>query len=437
MKNTEFDGFKFPMTITKAHDEHTADGTITKMVIKGVASNTRRDKEDHQVTVEGLYSIQKAIEDGILDEDGEWSYVPLRSGHREEWEDKLGDIVKAEIDDDENLWIVAELDVDSSKARDLYVKVSKGNAHGRKPQLGLSVKGKATKYRFGVDPETSTRVTYLEKLTIDEVSVTSKPKNPTPYPLAIYKSLIPMEESTMKNELEQDNTSVVLPDAAGTDQIAQAIAKAHEAAPYTDGTEANAEVPVNPTAAEAEARQEVVADAADTTIERQDVPAGYVAHPHSGETPNPPQAEAVAPASDSDSVTRLASSVEALTNLVSQLRNDVDALRNQNVQKAEPDAQATSVTLAHDEDIEARVTVAVTKAFSDQLANLGLGSLVDEIQVVKSKIEELQQQPNDRSISVSKAKSEDENDPYVRMRRLKESGLDSISAAARSVYPKS
>lgn len=428
MKTVTNDGFKFPMTITKAYEETTTNGTITKMVIKGVASNTRRDKEDHQMTIDGLVSIQKAIEDGIFDEDGEWSPVPLRSGHREEWEDKLGDIVKAEIDDDQNLWIVAELDVDSSKARDLYVKVSKGNANGRKPQLGLSVKGKAIKYRMGIDPETNTRVTFLEKLTIDEVSVTSKPKNPTPYPLAIYKSLIPSEES-MKNE-----QSVQLPQSAQVDQIAQAVQKAHDdanAQTYTDGTEN--EVPQNPTPAEAEARQEVVAEEA--THERQEVPAGYVVAPHSAsvETPQENVQQESQPA-EADSVSRLASSVEALTNLVTQLRGDVDALRNQNVQKAEPDAQATSVALAHDEDIEARVTVAVTKAFTDQLEKLGLGTLVNEIQVVKSKIEELQMQPNDRSIAVSKAKTEDANDPYVRMRRLVEDGLDPISAATRSAY---
>lgn len=444
MKNVAHDGFKFPMTITKAYDEQNTNGEITKMIIKGVASNTRRDKENHQVTFEGLESIKTAIENGIIDEDGEWSPVPLRSGHREEWEDKLGDIVKAEIDDDENLWIVAELDIDSSKARDLFIKVSKGNASGRKPQLGLSVKGKATKYRFGVDPESSQRVTFLEKLTIDEVSVTSKPKNPTPYPLAIYKSLLPLEES-MKNVTETPET----------DQIAQAIEKAQEiannqAAPVqVPDQPAEVQAVANPTTEHSETMQEQAAEQAEEVIQRDpEVPPGYALHPHS-QAAEQAQAQANADAgvvtetvvqevsqTEPDAVARVSETLNTLVAAIDQLRTEVEALQNQNVQKALPDAEATSVTLAADNDMENRVTLAVTKAFSDELNKLGLGTLVNDIQVVKSQLEELQAQPFDRSIAVSKAKTEDESDPYVRMRRLVENGLDPIAAATRTAYNK-
>ena len=153
----------------------------------------------------------------------------------------VGSITKAEIDDSENLWITAELDPTSNKAKELFIKVSKGNAVGRKPQLGLSVKGKATKYRFGIDPETQDKVTYLDHVLIEEVSVTSKPKNPTPYPLAIAKSLTADPEYTQA--LEDHMTTLSKNADANNDPISKAIAKAQEAREgeptiaYSDGTE--------------------------------------------------------------------------------------------------------------------------------------------------------------------------------------------------------
>jgi hypothetical protein len=414
------DGFSFAMDIVKAHEEQTTNGTLTKMVIKGVASNTSRDKENHMVTLQGLESIQKAIENGIIDEDGEWSPVPLRSGHREEWEDKLGDIVKAEIDENENLWIVAELDVDSSKARDLYVKVSKGNARGRKPQLGLSVKGKATKYHFGFDAESNARLTFLDHLLIDEVSVTSKPKNPTPYPLAIHKSLLadPEYRSSMEEPMENEDTQ--------NDPIAMAVQKASEAVNATN------DAVVEPTPVVEEQNTEVVAAAAEEKVEGRAIPAGYAEHPT---TAHEHAEEAVTeevvttePAAEADPLASVIASLETLTASVSQLRSDVESLRAQPVQKAVEDTTTPAVEVP---DMESLITLAVTKA----MESLGLSTMADEIKVVKSSLEAIENQPFDRSIAVSKAKdTEDQNDPFVRMRKLRESGTDPISAATRVAY---
>lgn len=444
--------FTFAMEVAKAHGETDDNGQLTRMTIKGVASNTRRDKENHQFTLQGLESIKAAIENGIVDEDGEWQFVPLRSGHKSEWEDHLGSITKAEIDESENLWITAELDADSAKARELYVKVSKGNAVGRKPQLGLSVKGKTTKYHFGFDPVANTQVTYLDNLIIEEVSVTSKPKNPTPYPLAIAKSLTADPEYTQALEEHMTNLSQNIHD----DPIAKAVQKAQEAQEnasvvYTDGTEQSAAAEAQAanaadaqsvaddtqvTTAESEALQEEVAEGADKIVREDDVPAGYTTHPAT----HVEEEVAAQPEAQQEVSTEPAPSQEIaeLTNLVREVLSRVEKLEQAPVeaQKAETvnETPASSVTLATPENVDEKVALAVAKAFSD----LGLTSYAEDMKVMKAGIEAIQSQPNDRSISVSKAKdSEDANDPYVKMRTLKEKGFDPIRAAVQAAYDSS
>lgn len=382
--------FSFAMTVAKAEGEETPEGVIKTMRIKGVASNTRRDLEDHQFTVQGLESIKKAIEDGLVDEDGDWSQIPLRSGHRGEWEDVLGYVTHAEIDDQQNLWITAELDPDSSKARELYIKVSKGNVHGRKAKLGLSVKGQTTKYHFGMDPEAKRRVTYLDNLLVEEISVTQKPKNPTPYSLAIVKSILADEELEQSMTEELDITK-------GED------VREHPALVKTE--EELAEEAAN-AAAEAAAHQHV--------SNESEAPVQEV-------TTEPVVAE---PNQNAD----LVAQISALTQLVQSLQADVAAIKNQptSVQKAiedEPVVTAESVLPQQDENLDQKISVAVTKAFSD----LGIASQITNLQTV---LDTLSQQAQDKSFSVSKAKDdEDSTDPTVIMNKLIEEGADPLAAA--------
>lgn len=440
----ENDNFTFAMTLAKAYGESDEQGEPTRMAIKGVASNTNRDKDGHRMTIEGLNSIQKAIEDGLFDEDGEWDYVPLLSGHKSEWEDKLGSITKAEIDDSENLWITAELDPTSNKAKELFIKVSKGNAVGRKPQLGLSVKGKATKYRFGIDPETQDKVTYLDHVLIEEVSVTSKPKNPTPYALAIAKSLTYPTEDTM----EKDVTTAL-------DPIAQAVEKAQESleneaqVAFTDGTEANAApqaaaeaqpaavvpseplVDANPTTAEAEALSAEQAEAAnhERTQGVAAVPPGYAAHPaQAAEQQAAPtqevQTQPVAEAAAESTVT------QDILRQLDELRAMVEKMHVPEVQKAETATTPATPVALDTANLAEIVALAVSKALEDK----GVTTISDELAVVKGAIEALQNEPNDRSLSVSKAKTEDEHDPFARMKSLREKGTDPIQAALSVAY---
>lgn len=153
-------------------------------------------------------------------------------------------------------------------------------------------------------------------------------------------------------------------------------------------------------------------------------------------------AEAVA---DAETVAELnvAEQLAAVAAIVTELRSQVELLKaDREAQKGTTEVVVEPVILAADATevnanavttVDEQVTLAISKA----LENLGFGSLskiADELTVVKSGLADLAEQPVDRSISVSKAKDEeDQNDPFVRMRGLKEKGLDPLSAAFGSL----
>jgi hypothetical protein len=396
--------FSIAMEVTKAHAEHTTNGTVTKMVIMGIASNTRRDLQNHAFTIEGLQSIEKAIADGITDEDGEWSHIPLRNGHKGEWDDKLGDITRAHIDEENNLWITAELDIDNHASQTLYRKVSKGNIHGKKPELGLSVKGQTTKYRFAYDPEAKSRITYIDNLAVTEVSVTGKPVNPTPYPLAIAKSLFADPEyqaleKTMENLEVEKSDVVALPTPIVEEQNTQAVA------------DAAADVIVRGDTVTTDA---VVDDAAPNTESTEQVTQEVVTEPVVADAQND-----------------LNASIAALTQLVQALQADVNAIKNQNVEvqkgfSLEEDESNEHIVVpepTNDDEFDSRVALAITKA-------LGELDLSTQLKSVQSALAAISAQPNDKSIAISKSKDEeDESDPQTKLQKLVSKGKDPILAA--------
>ena len=152
----------------------TEDGE-TKMVIAGVASGASTDLEADRMTPAALGAFQKAVEVGIVDKDGVHSHIPLRTGHRKEWSDILGWVTKATVDDDNNLWIEAELDETSSIARDLFHKLKVGSRPGKPLKLGFSVGGFITKARKEYDTLTKRAVRVIEDVLLDEISVVGSP----------------------------------------------------------------------------------------------------------------------------------------------------------------------------------------------------------------------------------------------------------------------
>ena len=435
--------FSFAMEVSKSYAEVEThdDGTSTKMYITGVASNTRRDKQDQRFTRVGLEAIKTAIEEGIYDSEGEWTEVPLLSGHRKEWDDVLGYVTKAEIDDEENLWITAELDETSSTARELYRKVSKGNSRGRKPKLGFSVRGTVTKWHPVFDPEVQKSVPHFDNLLIKEISVTQQPANPTPYPIAIAKSLLndPENAQALEETMPEQNDTVLHPAqaenntelknvegevAAEQNEIAADVANLElqnvDAAEVVDNTTIDApDAPPEP-----QRVSQTVAEDSDAN----DVPPGYVAAPHSAsETQEAPTQEVTTdPAPSADPAgTNLLDLVAHLQDEVEKLRAAVEA-QPVETQKAEAEP-ATPVTV----DMDEKIALAVSKAFE----SFGLKKIVDDMQVVKSAVEDVLETPVDQHISVRKAKdADDENDPMVKYNKLKAEGTDPIMAGLSAGY---
>lgn len=451
--------FSFMMDVAKSFTEVEAAGP--KMVIKGVASNTKKDLQGHAFTRAGLESIKQAIEEGILDEDGDRIHVPLLSGHGQEWEHVLGDITKAEIDGEDNLWITAELDEDSSRAHDLYRKITKGNSKGKKAKLGLSVKGKVTKYHFAWDDKLGERVPRFDNLLIKEVSVTQKPVNPTPYPLAISKSLISdpgyaqaLEDSmttevdVTKNQQEDGYSAHPANQVSDTEHKniggSEALQNAAEAAnaPLEPVSQEEADAAVAASSVDASTAPSEPQRVSDTPAQdsnANDVPDGYTVI-------NPPESETQQEASQQEVTTapaeaapaqNLQSSVDSLAQMVEALRQQIEALRSPEpveAQKAQTEEVVTEPVVTEpatpvqteEVSLDEKIALAVTKALESTLAI----KVTQEIDAVKSLINDLSEQPVDKSISVQKAKdAEDANDPHRKYSDLRQKGQDPIAAA--------
>lgn len=179
--------FKITCSIAKAYERH--DGAVIRKFIGGLASGTQVDLEGERMAETAIQAFQRAIQSGTTLSDGQWSLIPLRSGHRHEWDDVLGWITGANVDAEHNLWIEAELDQENPVAMGLYKKLTRTPELGKPLKLGLSVGG--TVLRAGYEPDE--RGTGLTKVYYDvdlrEVSVVSQPAYPTSYLVALAKSV--------------------------------------------------------------------------------------------------------------------------------------------------------------------------------------------------------------------------------------------------------
>lgn len=439
--------FSFAMDISKSYAiyESGDDDNIvmTDMMIKGVASSTRKDLQGDQFSRDGLESIREAIENGIENADGERVRVPLLSGHKPEWEDVIGEIVKAEIDNEDNLWITARLDEDSNKAQELYRKLSK-----KKVKLGLSVKGTVTKYKLKWDEVLNKQFPIFDNLLVKEISVTQQPVNPSPYPLAIAKSLrddpnyaIALEENMTEVTKSGEDTFVHPAQADNNTELknvegevaAEQNENAAEAANVELSNENIEEVVENTTleTSEAPAEPQRVSDVPAEDSNANDVPEGYVAHPQSGsDTQDAPTQEVTTDPASADPVQKLTSTLNELLEQIRSAQSELETLKAKN-EPVETQKAMTAETATLDADLDTRIATAVAKAFE----TVGINALVKEVEVMKSSVESLSAQPADRSISVSKAKDEqDANDPVVRYKELIDSGLDPLTAAMSAAY---
>jgi hypothetical protein len=206
----EHEDFKVMATIAKAYQEHNlADPAAPPSLrIRGVASGTKIDGDGERMAKSIIQMFQDAISNGTTNHLGQWTLIPLVSTHvtngrgETEWNNVLGYVTKAEIDDNWDLWIEAELDADNADAMLLYKKLTRPPEVGKPVQLGLSIGGRVTNAGTEVDKETGRPVYTYRGATLKHVMVTSAPAY-TGYLAALSKSL--RGESFNKENLDMDN----------------------------------------------------------------------------------------------------------------------------------------------------------------------------------------------------------------------------------------
>lgn len=401
----------------------------TKMVVAGVASGTSTDLEADRMTAAAINAFQKAVEHGIVDNEGVHSLIPLRTGHRKEWSDVLGWVTKATVDENSNLWIEAELDETSSVARDLFHKLRVGSRPGKPLKLGFSVGGFITKARNEYDSALKKTVRVIEDVLLDEISVVGSPafapsfvdvltkstrwdEVPTYYQgensmnlleaaaqaKAEYLAKLPPVEATAetleKNEAvdvatarvaeenPQPNDNVNTDNAAVVDAAAAAAtAPAENAAPVGVVADGNAVDPV----ADEEAAREAAADAARAAAAEAN-----------------PSADA---SSESGALKELQNQVRALQDSVAQLLAAQQNVTSQvqPVQKTETPVEEVTpdVLTKGTQDFVAEAVTNALIAFKTEY----LDPMVQEISLVKSTVEEVAKTPIDKSISVEAART--------------------------------
>lgn len=179
--------FKITCSIAKAYEKGSGDDI--KKYISGLASGVQTDLDGERMAESAIVAFQKAIKNGIYLSDGQWSLIPLRSGHRSEWDDVLGWVTGAEIDKDHNLWIEAELDIENPVSTVLYKKLTRSPEIGKPVKLGLSVGGSVVDAGYEWDDVANKFCKTYYDVELREVSVVSQPAYPTSYLLALNKSV--------------------------------------------------------------------------------------------------------------------------------------------------------------------------------------------------------------------------------------------------------
>lgn len=262
MDNTDF---KITCSVNKAYEYHDLVSHSIKKRIQGMASGTAVDREGERMSRSVIESFKKTIKEGIYLDSGDWSYVPLVSEHRKnglgepQWDQVLGHLVDAWVDDEWNLWIEAELDPLNPNATMLYEKLTRDPEEGKPFSGGLSIGGNVLDVGYEWDAELQRSVNTYKSVALREVTLTSAPAYPTRYLAALHKSvnwekLESNKESTnVKNEnviaevvktnvdLEADAQDQIEKSEESEDQVVEDVNKEVEVADQDAVTEQDVE----------------------------------------------------------------------------------------------------------------------------------------------------------------------------------------------------
>lgn len=167
-----------------------------QMYVEGLASTVSIDQTGERMSAEAIAKMAARLVG-----------KPLRSEHGKGWDDKLGEIIKADVLPDKNnrpsLWIKARLFDWSSKAKDLFKLLMSG------AEMGLSVAGKINPggiVKQFVESIGKYIPTYVD-VDPTEVSVTDHPANLDAFCVAVTKSL----HDQQGFDKSEDDDKLVLP----------------------------------------------------------------------------------------------------------------------------------------------------------------------------------------------------------------------------------
>lgn len=428
--------FEIYMNVTKSFTVE--ENGVTKKRIRGIASGPRRDKENHSFSRQGLLSIKKAIEDGFVEDDGSWTEIPLVYEHENKWDSEIGWVTKAEIDGTDHLWIEAELDESSLKAQELYRRLTTPKRNGKPRQYGLSVQGLVTEYREVWDEEIKKSVPVFDKMRLNEISVTSQPCYQADAYLAIVKSL-QGKQSQENNMVNADNSNVEDQTQVEQAEVVQEIPMpqvnveeqpAEETAvePGTAGVEVQEEtVRAEPQQDDSEVQVQVVED----DVAAEEVPVVEAGEEPAVDAPEVPEGYAVHPQNVAADVVEVKKSLSDLVEKLSKLEGAIDTLMSKEGEEVVP-------TIEEGETVEVQKSENVASDLDDRIESIVakvFGKFTDELNIMKSLVEEIAGDPADKSISIVKSKSISAPETPEQFRlKLIEEGESPIKAGLRAAY---
>jgi phage head maturation protease len=396
-----------------------------KMIIAGVASGVSTDLESDRMTDSAIHAFEKAISDGLTDSDGSRSFIPLMTGHRKEWSDRLGWITKATVDDEKNLWIEAELDETSSIARDLFHKLQVGSKPNKPLKLGFSVGGFITKARKEYDMLTKKAVRIIEDVLLDEISVVGSPAYAPSFLDVLNKSARWETVPTYYDDNQGDNSMDLLQAAqeakdlvraeelAKNEAVSPVTARVENTAPAVAADAVNTDDVINLEAAQVVTDNEAVVEAQNNAVvANADAAEAQVAADDAAQVnANPPVADpVVAEAANDGALKELQDQVRSLTDSVTAL---LAAQQNVNIERgvAEPVTKAAEevkevapvtpvatpeVLTKSTQDFVAEAVTNALIAFKSEF----LDPMVQEVVEVRKSVEDMSKQPMDKSIAV-------------------------------------
>lgn len=412
--------FKITCAIENEHCYERIEKGVTKRFVVGRASGTKIDREEERIAASAVASFQKAIEEGIFLPDGTYTLVPLQSEHKDGWDDTLGWLTRAWIDEENDLYIEAELDMDNPRSLYLYRELKKEDKLGRpRKMLGLSIGGRVIEASEEWDEGLQKFIRTYHKVALREVSVTSRPAYPTAF-LDVMNKSIKWDrvtdhrfvwEDTMEQQ-EKINENVEKNDEA------QAMESVEDAAQVAKADEATAEV-----AEEAvEKAEEVAEDAAESVEKEEHIAEESEDAVEKASTSVRISTETWADAWDGDPMGALKAAVESLMNEIEEmkgvLKSVTEAQSEPAVEKseevAETEGEPVEKTEATAESAEAEIEKSsaedegalLVKALTDTLRETlddKLSPVMSQIEALGKRIEVVENTEVDKSITVSEA----------------------------------